>query len=48
LTGYVDLAASDRAKYFKVRERIGDSPAKVVALKVISLAGGLFGCRVVR
>jgi ubiquinone/menaquinone biosynthesis C-methylase UbiE len=43
LTGYVDLVAADREKYFKVREKTGDSPAKVVALKVISFAGGLFG-----
>jgi SAM-dependent methyltransferase len=43
LTGYVDLVADDRRRYFEVREKTGDSFRKIVALKMIALAGRLLG-----
>jgi hypothetical protein len=43
LTGYVDLVANDRRRYFKVREKTGDSPKKIVVLKMIAVAGRLLG-----
>jgi hypothetical protein len=41
--GYVDLVRQDREKYFDVRSRIGDSFAKITALRMIAAAGSLFG-----
>jgi SAM-dependent methyltransferase len=43
LTGYADLVANDRKRYLKVREIIGDSPEKILALRMIAVAGRLFG-----
>src|SRR5262249_20172603 len=43
LTGYADLVASDRETYFKTRKKTGDSPKKILALRVIASAGRLLG-----
>jgi SAM-dependent methyltransferase len=43
LRDYVDLVANERAKYFAVRDKIGDSPIKVAALKIIAAGGSLLG-----
>jgi SAM-dependent methyltransferase len=44
---YRDLVAADRgAKYFELRKRLGDSPAKLAVLHVLAKLGGLFGLSV--
>jgi hypothetical protein len=43
LRDYVDLVANERAKYFAVRDKIGDSPIKVAALKIIASGGSVLG-----
>jgi hypothetical protein len=43
LTGYTDLVTNDRKRYFNARRKTGDSPAKIVALRMIALAGRFLG-----
>jgi ubiquinone/menaquinone biosynthesis C-methylase UbiE len=43
LTGYADLVANDRKRYLEVRRKTGDSPEKILALRMIAVAGGLLG-----
>ena len=43
LPGYADLVASDRRRYFKVRKQTGDSPEKILALRMIATVGRLLG-----
>lgn len=43
LTGYVDLVSNDRKRYFEIRQKTGDSPNKIFALRIIAVAGRLLG-----
>ena len=43
LTGYADLVANDRKRYLEVRRETGDSPEKILALRMIAVAGRLLG-----
>jgi len=43
LTGYVDLVADDRKKYYAVRTKTGDSRQKIVLLRMAAIAGRLLG-----
>ena len=43
LPGYADLVVNDRNRYFKVRKKVGDSPKKILALRIIAIAGRLVG-----
>jgi SAM-dependent methyltransferase len=43
LTGYVDLVACDRKKYFAIRKKIGESRQKIICLRMVAVAGRLLG-----
>jgi ubiquinone/menaquinone biosynthesis C-methylase UbiE len=43
LIGYVDLVACDQRSYFKIRKKTGDSPKKIIALRMIAITGRLLG-----
>jgi SAM-dependent methyltransferase len=43
LTGYVDLVAYDREKYFAIRKKIGESSQKIIFLRMAAVAGRLLG-----
>ena len=43
LTGYADLVTQDQKRYFKVRRESGDRLQKIVALRIIAVAGRLLG-----
>jgi SAM-dependent methyltransferase len=43
LTGYIDLVAYDRKKYFAIRKKIGESRQKIICLRMVAVVGRLLG-----